>query len=250
MVPTSIADSIWNDVKQSLQFAKASFSHVSAEFDPKSSNRVFKLALGNYGEAILLPELLAKLALRAPLVNLKLVRGYAYEHNSALEAGEIDLAIDLLASESPGLDSELIMEEQFVFIVSRTHPEFREHMNLDLIAKYGLIRVDLNTPKRNIFIEKLDPKQRLPEPILSLHNPHVIPSIIARNHHVGLLTHLLALKSQACQDIRIFLPPQEEFKFPVHLFWHKKFANDAGNLWLRNLLSEICNEQLEEGCLV
>ena len=80
--------------------------------------------------------------------------------------------------------------------------------------------------------------------------PHVIPNIIARNHHVGLLTHLLALKSQSCQDIRIFLPPQEEYKFPVRLFWHKKFTHDAGNLWLRTLLCEICREQLEEGCLV
>ena len=250
MVPTGIADSIWKDIEQSLKLIKTSFSHLTNGFTPASSTRVFTLALGNYGEAIILPDLLGALAQEAPSVRLKLAKGYAYENPSNLESGEVDLALDLLVSQTQGLESETIMQEQFVFIVNPSHPELQGHLSIDLIKKHGLIRVDLNTPDRSIFSEIIDPHHRLPAPVLSLHNPHVIPNIIAKNNYIGLLTRMLALKSQSCQNVRVYTLPEHELKVPVKLFWHKKFSDDKGIIWLKDLIKGLCYKQLEKGCLV
>lgn len=69
MKPTPVADSVINDVRQALTLLGRSVDTL-AQFDPKTSDKVFNLGMNDLAESLLLPKLRALLKEQAPGVSI------------------------------------------------------------------------------------------------------------------------------------------------------------------------------------
>ncbi|MGL5948874.1 MAG: LysR family transcriptional regulator [Aeromonas sp.] len=94
MLPTTRALALATPVRQALALLEQGLRQV-AEFAPHSSERSFRLALSGSIEYGLLPDLVARLAQRAPLCRLEVCELIDIDYERELERGALDLVIGL-----------------------------------------------------------------------------------------------------------------------------------------------------------
>src|SRR5260370_23096173 len=113
-----------------------------AAFDPDSEPGAFTVSLSDIGELEFLPRLLSRIARDAPQAALKSVVATPAELSTAMDLGEIDLAIGYF----PDLTTS-VFKQQFLFqhssacVVRCDHPTIGPVMTLDdyLSAKHVVI---------------------------------------------------------------------------------------------------------------
>ena len=92
---------------------------VSVGFDASKAKRVFTFCMTDMGELVFLPPLIEKLSRVAPNCTIRSVQLAPKDIASALETGEVDLAIGSLHSVPSGLFQQQLFTHPFVTIVSR-----------------------------------------------------------------------------------------------------------------------------------
>jgi DNA-binding transcriptional LysR family regulator len=95
---------------------------ATPSFDPRQVSRSFTIALADVGEMAFLPRLLGRLMSEAPLVNVRSVSMPLRELMSALQRGEVDLAVGYF----PDIDGGDFLEQRlfrhgFVCLVRAGH---------------------------------------------------------------------------------------------------------------------------------
>lgn len=92
MVPTPRGIELAQSARAVLQDVKAMTS-VTRPFEPAKSQRTFRIAMTDYTEFVLLPQLVRRLRIEAPGVNVAVTPHDGRTHVDELADGEIDLAI-------------------------------------------------------------------------------------------------------------------------------------------------------------
>lgn len=114
-------------------------------FDPKTSDRVFRIVAPDNLELYVLPKLAAALAKAAPRVSLR-VHQLSKDWPDLLRAGEIDLKLGRRYRVGPELRSQDLLEERFTCVVSKKHPLAKKKLTL---AQYAKLRHLMVTPTAN-----------------------------------------------------------------------------------------------------
>lgn len=109
-------------------------------FDPRSSNRLFRVALSDYAEWRIVPALVAALAKEAPGVRLQVRRQEALFSvpEADLRHGAVDLAIGFFPdarSLEEGTAAETLIEEQNAVVMRRGHALSRGPLTLERYAE-------------------------------------------------------------------------------------------------------------------
>ena len=102
----------------------------SIDFVPANSQRTFRVAMSDYGAAIVLPTLLVHLRAQAPDTSLVVVQDSRLGMLEQIEQGKIDLALGVFASLPADLCSEVLFEETFTCLLNR--PSLPQSGTLDL----------------------------------------------------------------------------------------------------------------------
>src|SRR5262249_54837993 len=123
--------------------AVAHLERVFAEktaFDPRTSQRCFRILGTDNLELYLLPRLAALLVREAPRV---LVRFHHLQPDwqNALQNGDADLKLGRKYAVAPGLRSQDLVEERLVCIVRKGHPTVRERMTLKQYAALSHVAI-------------------------------------------------------------------------------------------------------------
>lgn len=98
-------------------------------FEPATSTRTFHIAAPDNAEFYLLPRLLPALMAEAPHVQIRFhAVTDGWEHQ--LRHGDLDLKLGRRAALAPGLNSDVLFEEEFGCYVRRQHPLARKRVTL------------------------------------------------------------------------------------------------------------------------
>lgn len=232
MVPTPVAHQLIGPVRSSLK-GLADAIHTTRDFEPATATRRFRLNLGDIFEALLLPDLVARLAVEAPSVEIVNTRHARDDIPLELAAGRLDLAVDVLHRVDDSIRMQRIARDQHVCLVAADHPLAKRELALDDYLAAGHILASSRT--RGPGFVDVELARRGLQRRIALRCQHYLPAALA-----AARTHYVLTVPSALARMLARLAPLVEKPFPAtlnpleaYLYWHASRENDPANRWLR-----------------
>jgi DNA-binding transcriptional LysR family regulator len=209
---------------------------LPTEFVPATSRRTFTLIGTDYIETLLLPSLMADLAIEAP--NLQVVFRPPDPKNleALMSEGEVDLAVAYLPDAPKGLITSVAFRESFACIARRDHPRLStDHFPLDLFVDLQHVQIlPRNLPMYGMPIDAALGALGLVRRVVLWHPSfQALPAIVAKTDLVATLPRRVAMLAAQTLPISIYDPPLPLPTVDFSLYWHARSQEDSGHKWLR-----------------
>ncbi len=220
-----------------LQVQTAIYSE--SQFIPQQSDRIFRLGMDDYSELVFLPKLLKQLEILAPKVKIQVRSTNWMRSPKLLDADEIDLAIGHCPQFQPWQTRQLLYEEHFVCVTSEKFKMQKAIALQEYIAASHL----LVSPKEDMvgLVDKALAVQNLSRNVaMSVPNFLIVPFILVNTNLIATVPAQLVKTFVEVWQLYAFTLPFEMTGFSVDMLWHNKNDREAGHIWLRNLISQIC----------
>ena len=234
MVPTQKTENIISDIQNALSLMQQSVNEPDT-FDPKLSNRNFKLSLGDVSEGRVLPYIMNEIDKNAPFVSMG---SYAYSRSDqvhALATHNLDFVVDPIIPASEEINSYKVFEDDFVAMYRDDHPLGKiDGVSVDDILAQRHLHVSNRKRGLHLIDVELDKIGYRREIALRCQHFLIAPRIIRSTDLVLMGTRSFA-KSHNLQFIEI---PTEIPSIEYHLIWHKSDEGDGGHLWMKDLIIE------------
>jgi DNA-binding transcriptional LysR family regulator len=234
MVPTQKTENIISDIQNALSLMQQSVNEPDT-FDPKLSNRNFKISLGDVSEGRVLPYIMNEIDKNAPFVSMG---SYAYSRSDqvhALATHNLDFVVDPIIPASEEINSYKVFEDDFVAIHRDDHPLGKiDEVSVDDILAQRHLHVSNRKRGLHLIDVELDKIGYRREIALRCQHFLIAPRIIRSTDLVLMGTRSFA-KSHNLQFIEI---PTEIPSIEYHLIWHKSDEGDGGHLWMKDLIIE------------
>ena len=219
---------------------------VREGFDAASARRNFGLCLTDMGELIFLPRLIARLRSVAPGCTLRTLQVPMHRIQGVLESREADLALGSLHSVPKGLFQQQLFTRSFVTIVNRGNRTIGETLSRERFFALEHILVSLSGRIEDAYDAIID-QGNGPRRVY-LTTPHflTVPMIIEQNPDlIATVPRELATRFASYKSIRMVETPVGVPPFSIRQFWHPRFQHDAANGWLRKLVKETFDTDVE-----
>ena len=241
MKPTPRALSMWNGVRAAMALIKSSVSGVD-RFEPRTETRTITLDLPSAADALIVPRLAARVA-DAPGLDFHISSARAFNVLNDLRFGESWLALDYRPINEPGYRCEVVSEQEIVLIAKKGHPRLEGGLTTELYQT--LPQVALASVRTTSV---LPVTERLQNVGLSRIVKFSVPGLLSAVRIVveqGFVASLPLCTAEFCRslaEIEIHKLPFDVGKMLIYMVWHERFEGDAGHLWLRRTVREICAE--------
>jgi len=212
------------------------------QFDPASSDMLFKIALTDHAGEVLLARLLDAQLAEAPHVKATIaVIPNRQTDLAALDEGEYDLRIGWLRSLPPHWHRRKLLEDRIVLIAARGNSAVSDDMSIDEFARLSHVALESERPiYPNMIDSFLMGKGLARNVVVRVSHFSLAPSIVASSALVAMFPERLARRFG--DSIRIVQPP---FDFPnpnLSMAWHPRTHEAQGHRWLRKLVVETCRQ--------
>lgn len=241
MRPTPFSQRLAAPVRQALDLIQTTLSQQAA-FDPRTSQRSFRLQLSDVGEIVFLPALLERLEREAPGVRIDTGQLPQDEVSEALGAGEVDLAVGFLPGLSAGVMSRRLFRDRYVCLVRADHPRIGSRITLAQFLAASHVLVSARGSAHEIVEQTLRNKGLARR--IALRVPHftVVPMILARSDHMVIVPEGLMRAIARFGRFKSLKPPVDIPALDVKVHWHERFGRDPGIAWLRGVLLDLYAE--------
>ena len=242
MVKTAKAEALAKPLRRALLELRQALV-VEASFAPETSARHMTIATNDYGDLILLPELIRLISRQAPGVGIRVAHFDPETSFAPVEAGEIELVICHPLEKASGIHQQVLFEDDFCCAVRQDHPVIGNVISLqaylDLphlaIAPRGLQRDPIERS-----LAKLGGRRRI---TLCHPNLNTAPMIVAASDLILTAPRRCILAWQNVIPIRQLEAPFEVPRFEMAMIWHERFQRDAAHRWLREKLRGFCESR-------
>ncbi len=210
---------------------------LGMRFEPKTSTRVFRIAMTDLHLTLTLPEMLARMAALAPGVRLEAQAISMRGLSERIASGAIDLALGFSISVGEKLRVQSLLSERYVCLVREGHKlSKRKRVTLADYAKHQHLA---NTPVEFVpsamsdsalgFGSRTGIRASLPS-LLAL------PAVVRSTDLVATVPETtLRAPLDFCGVVA--LPGPKELPPAVHsLWWHARFDKDPAHEWLRGVV--------------
>ena len=228
VAPTSLAQSMVNDVRQSLRLMQRSLDRPML-FDPATSDRHYRISLGEMEVATLLPHLMAEIAERAPAVSLQCFQYNRRELVNALASNEIDLAMDIPQLSSTALLRQSLQNREQFCVMRRDHPAARGRWTLARFLQCEHVVVSSRLQGSSMLEIALHRVGEAVTPRLRLQHYLAAIEVVQATDLVLVAPKAVALK----YDLAVKPLPFEQVHLGSCLYWHRSVDEDPANRWLR-----------------
>ena len=211
----------------------------SIDFVPADAQRTFRVAMSDYGAAIVLPKLIVQLRMQAPGTSLVVIQDSRLGMLEQIEQGKIDLAVGVFAALSADVSSDVLFEETFTCLLNRRSLPENGVLDLDsyLARPHLLVSMDGNTQGEVDNVLRSQGLQRR----VAVNVPHwgTAPGMIAGTDLI-LTVATRTLDNVPLGDTLVALaPPLTVAPFNYVQVWHNRFNQDPAHRWLRELVKQV-----------
>ena len=211
----------------------------SIDFVPANSHRTFRLAMSDYGAAIVLPKLLRQLRAQAPNTTLVVTQDSRHGMFEQIAQGKIDLALGVFPHLTADISSEVLFEETFSCLLDRSTLPASGQLDLDnyLLRPHISVSVDGCT---NGEIDRLLRAEGLQRRIaVSVPHWRTAPSMISNTDLILTVATRTLDNAPLDDDLVSLSPPLPIPPFPVVQIWHNRFGEDPAHIWLREQVRQV-----------
>ena len=211
----------------------------SIDFVPVDSQRTFRVAMSDYGAAIVLPKLIVQLRAQAPGTSLVVIQDSRLGMLEQVEQGKIDLAVGVFAALPADVSSDVLFEETFTCLLNRRSLPENGVLDLDsyLARSHLLVSTDGSTQGEVDNVLRSQGLQRR----VAVNVPHwgAAPGMIADTDLI-LTVATRTLDNLPLGDTLVALaPPLTVAPFNYVQVWHNRFNQDPAHRWLRELVKQV-----------
>lgn len=217
------------------------------DFDPTTAKMTFTLAMNDYLECLLLPELNVFLSKNAP--GIKCVIKHADILNDRLfaEPNPVDLGFGVLSADIHYLNHEKLFEERFVCAGNAGHPLLKKPLKLTQYLQAE--HLSLNDPEyQQLDLTDYALKELGKERNIILNVTHVSTALYLLMSS-GLLATVpltLVLKAKTLLNLAYQELPFSIPNIITHQVWHSQYDQDKAHLWLRNIIKGIFQQRFQQ----
>jgi len=243
MVPTPFTRNMIEQVRQALQILEVNLSE-SRNFIPEHTRRNFHLALWEYAEALILPELLRHLTHAAPGMSITISRVKRRDLETELASGSVDLAIDIPLTMSDRIRHKWLLNEAFVVVARAGHPAIADKLNLDAYLAQRHIQVSSRRHGPSLIDIELSRRGLRRQVFLRNQHNHTAWMVVSETDMLLTLPerHALILSTGFANPgwmNRVYPFPLPAPRLEAHLYWHESVENDPANRWLREEIEKV-----------
>jgi len=241
MVPTPMAQNIINPVRSALALLRVSVQE-SRTFNPLQANKTFRISMTDLTEAVVLPPLFQRLRKQAPSVVVESLLSHRRETTSDLAAGRLDFAIDAPLNTDPQVRHVKLMEDRYVCAMRPAHP-LAGQPSISLDEYLGLTHIHISTRRNgrgqvDLALGKMGLQRKI-----TLRSQHYLMASNVLQHTDMVMTVPERFARRHALHF-VALPLNELPNVETHLYWHESTEQDPANRWMRELLIELCEQQV------
>jgi DNA-binding transcriptional LysR family regulator len=233
VLPTPLADELLPPILTALDLLRATTTR--ADFDPKQTQRLFRVVMSDIGERYFLPRLMRHLAQAAPGLAIQTSQPTLQQLEVGLAQGTVDLVVGFLPKLGLTWHCQALFQEQFVHVARRGHPALTNGLHLDHLRRLPHVLADPPGMPHAATIERAiqGPDGALPL-TLRVGSFLIVGPILAESDLVGTLPSRIAQLVAPHLNLSIYVPPLPIPGFDIAMGWGPRQAQDAGISWLRD----------------
>jgi DNA-binding transcriptional LysR family regulator len=255
MQPTARALEIGPAVHAALAQIQAALAPQT--FDPAAAERRFTLIATPYANAVLVPELIARLRERAPRASLR-VTPFGWDAIDNLEIGRADVALGAFEGATDPFDYRPLFTETMVWVFRSGHPLGRPGATLTVETLAELEHVAIDYPRPEVAPEDRRLRRRTTLGDSDLFEQElmrrglvrrvgaVVPdsytalAVVARSDMAALAPRRLAERAVQKGSLQLLEPPYESPPVEIGVLQMRDRASDPAQVWFTQLLEESC----------
>jgi DNA-binding transcriptional LysR family regulator len=247
MRPTEKAQMIAPLISEALDHLRHAINEGGV-FDPAKSRLTFRLATTDYGEMLIVPELLRRLRVHAPGVRLLSLPFDRVTLEGQLERGQVDVGLSVLGRMSDRVRMERQFEERFVCIARNDHPAFSSSGAID-----RFVALDLHTFTRldHVLVSRAGAPSgsvdqalaaigRERNVVATVANFTALMYLVAQSDMVASVGERIAIQMSQLLGLSIHALPLAVNGFTMTMAWHQMTEADAGQRWFREQIRAVC----------
>lgn len=228
--PTPLAERLAPTVQAALTMLEQALND-SAVFEPRQSQRRWRLHLSDIGEARFLPDLVRRLAIEGPGMQIE-AQPLAHRHiGAALQGGQLDLAIGFLPDVADTLQQPLLCD-RYVVLLRKGHEvaqRWRTNPCPEVLSQLEFAAVRTHSDTLRI-LERMQWQQRLR---LTVSHFLSLPGIVGSSDLAVLMPRNFARGFVNSQTLEMLEPDLPWLDFTVSMHWSRRFDKEPGLQWLR-----------------
>lgn len=240
MEPTLLGEELLRPVRDALDALERVTGHRN-EFDAGRSQRTFRICMTDISQLVLLPKLWAHLRATAPGIRID-IAPLAADTGRLLESGEADLALGFVPQLEAGFYQQGLFRQSYVCMVSADHPRIAETLTLaQFEAEEHAVVTSSGTG--HLIVDREIERQNIRRRV-ALRIPNFLGAAFVVEHTELMLTipRRLGEVLEGRGEFRVLPVPFELPAYGVKQHWHERFHHDAGNRWLRGVISDLLSE--------
>jgi DNA-binding transcriptional LysR family regulator len=238
MVPTPVAQNIIGSVRQALGLMRASVQE-SESFDPKSSDKHFRVSMTDLSQSILLPYLFKRLKTDAPSVAIDCYHVRRRDMNIELASGNLDLALDIPLTPDPRIRQAPLFSHPQVCLVRKDHPSIGDELDVDAYLQLRHIQISSRRGglgQVDLALGKMGKRRQI-----ALRTQHylAVSELVSRTDLALTVPQIFADYLVTQLPVRYLQLPFSVPNLESHLYWHESTDQDRANRWLREVILEL-----------
>jgi DNA-binding transcriptional LysR family regulator len=260
MQPTERAAEIAPRLRQGL--LQLQLALAPTDFVPERSDRRFSITCTEYGGAVLMPALIARLRAEAPNASLTVLpsnMGVA----EVLRSGRADLAIGSFRRVPEWAVSEPLLRDTRVWVLRADHPAAGEELTLERLSELPHLVIAATGEDEHAIegyvvdhgLERLVTRSdagllqgalaaRGLRRTVAVTTPHFLAALMTVNESdiAALMPRRLATAFMGRYRLALFEPPYPSPAFEMMSLWDRDHGEQPPIVWLRQLLREVAAE--------
>lgn len=233
MAPTPRADQLIGPCREVLESLRR-LTAWEPQFIAATAQRRFRLCVSDASHITLLPSILNHLRSHAPGIRLEAAR-IDGNTESALESGEVDLAIGFVPWLGGGMYQQVLFEQDWVCLGNPQHPRLGDGMSLERYRAEGHVQISFGTGQKLLEagLARAGIERRI---MLELPAFLGLGMIIGTTDLLGTLPRHIGQTLADMHGLQVHDCPFEVEGFTVKQHWHARYHQDNGNRWLREVV--------------
>jgi DNA-binding transcriptional LysR family regulator len=207
-------------------------------FDPRTARRSFTIGTADYGQAVVLPELLRVLEREAPNIELSSLTFPNLEE--LVIAGTLDLSLDVV---SPGASTRLhvqrLFSDDFVCVMRSRQGRGQRKLSLQQYLDLRHLVVAPSGTPGSLVDTELEKRGLSRQVALRVSSFLVAPIVLGQTDYVSTLPRRLAESVAQRHRLTLLKPPIELQPFTLGMVWHPRLQSDPAQAWLRSVVARV-----------
>lgn len=204
-------------------------------FDPRASQRAFRLLVTDVGMIWFLPPLTAHLAAAGPHLTLEAVALDARHFERKLAAGEADLALGAFPQAPRGLRRQILYIDKYLCIARRGHPDLRRLRTAAGFrrARHILVTASDTGHGAHQAVQRAT-DTAIPSDRVLLRLPSFVAAAVVASQTDGVaIVPANLARTLTGLGLSTFRPPILLPPIQLAQYWHERYHHDPGHRWLR-----------------